>query len=471
MVKNLLNRELKVLSIGIPTFAQTLREQGCDVVEEDWKPSYHYDFQTMKKLAHYEREIEEGNQKAVEKIFSSEPVLMDIKYAYEAFPCMDRYTVGHAGPPIAWADMSHPLKGAILCVIQYEGLAKNDLEAEKLVKEGRIKLVPNHHLGAVGPMTGMLSYSMPLFEVVNAAHGNTAYSTFNEGLGKVLRFGAGGAEVLERLRWFRDDFAPLMKEAVRILGGINLKVVISKALAMGDEMHQRNIAASAVFLKTILPGLLKCTAGKEAILPAVNFLTGNEQFFLNLAMAASKAVMDTCRDIPYCSLVTAMCRNGTEFGIRVSALGDEWFRSPALMPEGLYFPGFSKEDANPDMGDSAIIETLGIGGFAMGAAPAVVKFLGMGSTGQAYRITNEMKKITVRENCQFQIPGMNFSGLPTGIDIRKVTEKRILPVINTGIAHKEAGIGQIGAGVVNAPIMCFEKALRRFVQELPEFPE
>ena len=406
--------------------------------------------------------IDDANREALTRINSAEPELTDIVYAYEVIPEMDRFTVGHAGPPLKWEDMCGPLKGAVLGALVYEGTAADLTEAEALVQAGKIKFVSNHAIGCVGPMTGMITYSMPLYQVRNKTFGNTAYCTFNEGLGKVMRFGANDETVIARLKWLEGSLAPAMKKALALSGPVSLKVLMAKALDMGDEMHQRNIAASSLFVRTMLPALVRVVEDAEELARITDFITGNDQFFLNIAMAAGKAIMDPVKHIPYCTVVTAMSRNGTNFGIKVSALGDQWLEAPVNMPVGLYFPGYSEKDANPDIGDSAITETFGIGGFAMGAAPAVVRFVGAGSAADAAQYTRDMGEITVGRSETFAMSTMDFIGTPTGIDIRRVVETGILPVINTGMAHKQPGVGQVGAGVVRAPMACFTQALEAF---------
>ncbi len=406
--------------------------------------------------------IDQANAEALARMNRAEPVLVDIKYAGEVAPELDGRTIGHAGPPIRWEDMCGPMKGAVMGAAVYEGMARTLEEAAEKVQTGAIRLVSNHSLGCVGPMTGMITRSMPLWEVKNETFGNYAYSTFNEGLGKVMRFGANGPEVLERLKWMETVLAPHLKKAIAHAGPIPLKVIMAKALAMGDEMHQRNIAASALIAQELIPPLVHVTEDRAALERMTTFMIGNVQFFLNLAMAAAKATMDPVKNIPHCSVVTAMSRNGTNFGIKISALGDEWFEAPVLMPKGLYFPGYSEKDANPDMGDSAIMETLGVGGFSMAAAPAVIRFVGAASAGEALEYSREMQEITVGTSESYVIPIMDFVGTASGIDIRKVVETGILPVINTGMAHKEPGVGQVGAGIVKAPMDCFIKALYAF---------
>ena len=302
--------------------------------------------------------------------------------------------------------------------------------------------------------------------VENRAFGNRAYCTLNEGLGKVMRFGGNDAEVLGRLRWLRDDFGPLLGAALRHCGGIELKQLVARGLTMGDEMHQRNVACSSLLLRLLGPPLAATSESAAVLERSLAFIGGNDQFFLNVAMAMGKAIMDPVRDIEASTVVTAMSRNGTDFGIRVSGTGDTWFTAPVEMPEGLYFPGYGPEDANPDMGDSTIVETIGLGGFAMAAAPAVAGFVGAGLPSEAANFTRTMREITVGENPEWTIPGMDYTPVPTAIDVRAVVSTGIAPTINTGIAHREPGVGQVGAGVVRAPMACFEQALRGFAERM-----
>ena len=399
--------------------------------------------------------IEQANKEALRRILSGEPELIDVCPAGELIPELDDHSIGHAGPPIAWKEMCGPMQGAIMGAAVYEGMASTLEEAAEMAASGKIHFISNHSMHCVGPITR----SMPLWVVRNKTFGNYAYSTFNEGIGKVMRFGANSTEVIDRLRWIQNDLGPAMKRVLQESGPISLKLIISRALAMGDEMHQRNVAASSLLTRELAPYLANVVEDPAKRFKILSFLSTNDQFFLNLAMAAGKATMDPVRDIPHCSVVTAMSRNGTNFGIQVSALGDRWFQAPACMPVGLYFPGYSEADANPDMGDSAICETFGIGGFAMASSPAVVRFVGAGNISSAMKYSRDMMEITVGENDAYVMPTMDFTGTGTGIDIRKVIETGILPVINTGMAHKKPGVGQVGAGVVKPPMECFEQAL------------
>jgi hypothetical protein len=348
----------------------------------------------------------------------------------------------------------------------FEGWAKDLDDAAAKAASGTFPLHPNHHFGAVGPMTGMTTRSQPLLVVENKTFGNRAYCALNEGLGKVMRFGGNDAEVLDRLRWIRDVLGPALGRAVRDIGGVSLKPLIARGLTMGDEMHQRNVACSSLLLRELAPALSRTAKSSDELVACLSFIGRNDQFFLNFAMAMGKALADPARNIKASSVVTAMSRNGTDFGIRVSGTGDRWFTAPVEMPVGLYFPGFSERDANPDMGDSAIVETIGLGGFSMAAAPAVVGYIGAGRASEAAAFTRTMSEIVVGPNPAWTIPAMDFAGVPTGIDIRLVVETGLVPTINTGIAHRQPGVGQVGAGVVKAPLKCFEDALVVFAETM-----
>ena len=410
--------------------------------------------------------IEEANQQATKRMVAGDPVLVDVIPAAEAIPALKERMILHAGPPIEWGRMCGPMRGAIMGIAVFEGWADDLADAESKAAAGEFEFHPNHHFDAVGPMTGMTTVSQSLMVVENKTFGNRAYCAINEGLGKVMRFGGNDAEVLERLRWLSDDFGPALGRALRHMNGVPLKSLVARGLTMGDEMHQRNVACSGLTLRALSPALAATSSDNEALAKALAFMGGNDQFFLNIAMAMGKSIMDPVCDIEGASVVTAMCRNGTDFGIRVSGTGDTWFTAPVEMPEGLYFPGFTEKDANPDMGDSTIVETVGLGGFAMGAAPAVAGFVGAGASSEAGNYTRTMLEIAITENPEWTIPSMDYLGVPTGIDIRLVVETGLTPTINTGIAHKEPGVGQVGAGVVRAPMACFEQALLAFADRL-----
>ena len=405
--------------------------------------------------------IAAANAAALERLLGADPWLVD-----DVIPALDGRVLLHAGPPIAWESMCGPLRGAVAGAIVYEGWAGDLASAERLAAGGGVEFHPNHHFGAVGPMTGITSRSMPLMVVENRAGGNRSLCAINEGLGKVMRFGGNDAEVLARLAWLRDDFGPVLGAALREHGGVKLRALVARGLTMGDEMHQRNVACSSLLVRELAPALARTCTDPARLAAALAFMGGNDQFFLNVAMAMGKAITDPASGIEAASVVTAMCRNGTEFGIRMSATGERWFTAPVEMPEGLYFPGFSAADANPDIGDSAIVETIGLGGFAMAASPAVAGFVGAGSAASALDFTRRMGEVTVGRNPEWTIPALDFAGVPTGIDVRKVVASGLAPTINTGIAHREPGIGQVGAGVVRAPMACFEQALRALAAAL-----
>src|SRR5699024_8212783 len=354
--------------------------------------------------------------------------------------------------------------GAIL----FEEWADDEATARKMLENDEITLIPCHHVNAVGPMGGITSMNMPVLVVENRENGNEAYCQMNEGIGAVMRFGAYNEQVINRLHWMKDVLGPVLGEAIRSLeDGMNVIVLIAIAIAMGDEFHQRNIASSYAFLRDIAPVISSLDhIDNEKRTEVIQFLSDTDQFFLNVAMATGKAMMDAARTIQSGTVVTAMTRNGNQFGIRIAGMGDEWFTRPVNTPQGLYFTAYSADDANPDMGDSAITETIGVGGMAMIAAPAVTRFVGTGGFDDALQTSNEMTEITIGENPNFAIPTWNFKGAVLGIDARKVVETGSTPVINTGIAHKVAGFGQIGAGTVHPPIECFEKAITAYAEKL-----
>ncbi len=463
---------MKAINVGVPTFAQALVAQGAAVEQVDWRPPGRGDPAVAARLARLwgDPAVEAANREAWDRLTSAEPVLVDLRPAGEVVPGMTRDTILHAGPPIAWERMCGPMRGAVIGALLYEGLARDEREVAALAASGAVRFDPCHHHRAVGPMAGVTSASMPVYVVEERTRGGRAYVNLNEGLGKVLRYGAYSQDVLDRLRWLERILAPPLARAIQASGGVELRPILAEALHMGDEGHNRNRAAGGQFLKLMAPYLAALDPPAADLAGVLRFMADNQHFTLQLSMASCKAALDAADGVPGSTLVTAMARNGVEFGIRLSGLPGRWFTAPAAVPEGLWFPGYSAADANPDVGDSAITETAGLGGFAMAAAPAIVQFVG-GTVDDALRYTREMYEITLGENPVYQVPALGFRGTPTGIDLRLVLQTGIQPLINTGVAHREPGIGQIGAGLVRAPWECFVDALAAIDAESRAAPQ
>ncbi|MDH3714363.1 MAG: DUF1116 domain-containing protein [Gammaproteobacteria bacterium] len=459
--------DLEVINVGIPAFADNIRASGAPAVNLEWRPPGDGDPDVARALATLinRESVEAGNQTAFARYRGAQPVLEGVAAAGETVPGMGERTILHSGPPIDWTRMCGPVRGAIVGAVLYESWAADAARADALIESGEVVLEPCHQHGAVGPMAGIISPSMPVWIVTNTAHGNKAYSNLNEGLGKVLRFGANSPEVLDRLRWMGTVLGPALARMLEQMGGLELKPLMAQALHMGDEIHNRNAAASSLLFRRLMPAALKSGIAHEELEAVTDFITGNDHFFLNISMAACKSMLDAASGVAGSSLVTAMARNGVEFGIRLSGCGDRWFTTAAPVVDGLYFAGYSTADAAPDLGDSSITETAGVGGFAMAAAPAIVQFVG-GSPDDAISSTNEMTHITLGRNEAFTLPPLDFVGTPAGIDARKVVDTGITPVINTGIAHREPGVGQIGAGITRAPLACFTQAVVSLAESL-----
>src|SRR2546421_11618305 len=453
----LFSAPLHIINVGADLFADPLASQGAPLTRVAWQPAAGNTDTALSMLLGDER-VDRANQDSVQRMITARPRLMDVRPAREAIPGMHSHLLLHAGPPITWERMAGPLRGAIIGALLYEGLATDIAAAEQLAASGEISFAPCHHYNAVGPMAGVVSASMPVQIIEEPVYGHQTFSTLNEGLGKVLRYGANSPDVLAKLRWMEQVLGPALARAVHAAGGIELQSITAQALQMGDECHNRNKAATSLFAREIAPYLVETGNSGEETVSVLRYMHGNDFAYLNLAMAMCKALLLAAHGIAFSSVVTTMARNGTDFGIRVSGLGDRWFVAPAQQIKGLYFSGFSEEDANPDIGDSAITETAGIGGFAMATAPAIVQFIG-GTPADALRYTLEMYDITVAEESQYQLPPLGFRGSPVGIDIRQVARQHLLPIINTGIAHRLPGIGQVGAGVVSPPMECFSAAV------------
>jgi hypothetical protein len=463
---SLLAGDPRVLNVGADLFAESLRAQAVDVRTVDWRPPLEgaaYDLPRV--LADPRRGA--ANATAVERMLAVSARLVDVVPAGEVLG-LGPTDYLHAGPPIGWERGSGPLRGALIGAALFEGVADDPADAERQLATGSsITLAPCHSRSAVGPMAGIVSRSMWLFVLEDEASGRRSYCSMNEGLGKVLRYGAYGPEVIERLRWMSAVLGPLLQTAVRAHGPLDVSAVLAQMVQMGDEAHNRNRAGTLMFLRELLPALIASGAAAGAVAEVARFIAGNDHFFLNLAMPACKLALDAARNVPGSTMVVAMARNGTDFGIQVSGTGDRWFTGPALVPDGLYLGDYGPADANPDNGDSAITETAGLGGFAMAAAPAIVRFVG-GTVADALATTSRMYEITLAEHPTFSIPVLEFRGTPCGIDVTKVVRTGILPQINTGMAGRVAGTGQVGAGLVTPPASVFPDALRALAAAAPD---
>jgi hypothetical protein len=409
-------------------------------------------------------DIEKANTEATQRMMEARPIATTMAKAIDVVPGMRENILLHAGPPVTWERMAGPMKGAMMGALIFEGKAKNAEDAEKMLKSGKIEFAPCHELMCTGPMAGVISPSMLVYVVENQTHQIKCFSNLNEGRGKVLRMGAYSQEVLDKLRWMESTLGPTIKAALEAIGGIDLRAILSKALHMGDDGHNRLDAASLLWTTQLAPYITKTAKDTATAFDTIKFLGDNALTILNPVMAGCKSMTAAGHNVEGSTIVTIMSRNGTDFGIKVSGLGDKWFTAQSPIVKALYFPGFKESDACRDIGDSVITETAGIGGFAMAAAPALVSFIG-GVPKDAINTTLDMYEITFAEHKYFTIPYLEFRGTPTGIDIRKVVEKQITPRVNTGVAHKDPGVGQVGAGVVSAPMSLFEDALVAFAEK------
>ncbi len=454
----------RVLTAGAGLLADSVEQQAVETVRVDWQPPVGDAGSLAAVMADPRRRA--ANAQALDAMLAAEAHLVDVRPASEALG-LEAGTFLHAGPPVSWEQASGPMRGALIGAMLLEGLAADPDEAERKLAAGDgVRWEPCHHRGAVGPMAGVVTPSMWVFELRDDSQGNTSWCTLNEGLGKVLRYGAYGPEVIDRLRWMSDVLGPLLQQAVRSGGPVDIRAIIGQMVQMGDEGHNRNRAGTLMFLREVLPGMIDSGRPSAEVAEAVRFVSGNDHFFLNLVMPACKLQTRAAAGIPGSTVVTVMARNGTDFGIQTSGTGDQWFTAPALTPDGLYLGSYGPEDANPDIGDSAITETAGIGGLAMATAPAIVRFVG-GSVPDALATTQRMYDITVGENPAFAIPILEFRGSPTGIDVTAVVRSGVLPQINTGMAGRVPGTGQVGAGLVTPPMECFTQALDALAAQAP----
>jgi len=457
MMTELLRRDPQLITAGADLFADAAQSQAARVTRVDWAPPMAGTTEDLDAVL-ADRRRAEANALAVQRMLSVRAMVVDVVPAADALGLGPKELL-HAGPPITWERASGPMRGALMGAALFENLVTDPEQVADLVRRGEITLDPCHHHNAVGPMAGVISPSMWVFVIADPASGHRTYCSLNEGLGKVLRYGAYSAEVITRLRWMSAVLGPVLQAAIRANGPIDVTAILAQMVQMGDEAHNRNRAGTLMLLRELMPAVIESGFPSADLAEAARFVAGNDHFFLNLAMPGCKLALDAARDIPGSTMVVAMARNGTDFGIQVSGTGNQWFTGPAQVPEGLFLGDFGPEDANPDIGDSAITETAGLGGFAMAAAPAIVRFVG-GTVADALANTRRMYEITLAEHTMFSVPVLDFRGTPAGIDVTLVVRTGILPQINTGMAGKLAGTGQVGAGLVTPPAEIFPAALR-----------
>ncbi|WP_205471153.1 DUF1116 domain-containing protein [Nocardioides sp. SYSU D00038] len=451
-----------VVSVGADLFADAVAGQAVDVSRVEWRPPMPGTEADLATVA-ADPLRRDANERALAAMLGVTAHLVDVVPAANALG-LEPGQFLHAGPPIAWARASGPLRGALMGGAALEGLVDDPDDAVALFESGRtVSLEPCHHRGAVGPMAGVVTPSMWMFVLEDLETGRRTHCSLNEGLGKVLRYGAYSPEVITRLRWMGDVLGPLLQAAVRATGPVDVTGILTQMLQMGDEAHNRNRAGTLMLLRDLAPAMVGTGHDGAAVAEALRFVGGNDHFFLNLAMPACKLALDAARGIEGSTMVVAMARNGTDFGIQVAGTGEEWFTGPAQLADGLFLGDYGPEDANPDIGDSAITETAGIGGFAMATAPAIVRFVG-GTVPDALATTRRMHEITLGENPRWSVPVLDFQGTPSGIDVTRVCRTAILPQINTGMAGREAGVGQVGAGLVTPPSEIFPLALARLAE-------
>ena len=460
---SILTDELSVINAGLPLIVEGV--PAAQVTQLDWRPPAFGDADVARLALTLDNEVTDAaNAVAIAKVHAVKPQLTRIRPAREVMPGIaEGRTLLHAGPPIEVERMCGPMRGALIGTTLFEGWADNADDALRMLDSGEIAVAPCHHHGAVGPMAGVIAPSMPVLVATDFDDGRQAFASLNEGLGKVLRFGAYDSEVITRLTWMRDVLGPVLDRTLEKYGPIDVTSLIGQALSMGDEGHNRNVAATSLLARRLAPTIAELEPNSDSV-AVLAFLAGNDHFALNISMAAAKLALDAAIGVENSTLVTAMARNGVEFGLRVAGSGTEWFTTPVGPADGLFFPGFGPDDANPDLGDSAITETLGLGGFAMAASPAITQFVG-GTPNDALAATRSMRRITLGPHPAYPLPPLNFAGTPSGIDVLKVLDTGVLPLINTGIAHKEAGVGQIGAGIVTAPSEVFLKAARFLAEQ------
>jgi hypothetical protein len=463
-------KRIAAVNVGLPSFAEAIRAQGASVVDVDWRPPAGGDADTVRALERlwgvHAARVAEANDEAVGRIESATPRAVAVARAGDVLPVLGERTLIHSGTAIEWERVCDPQRRALVAACLFEEWAQDREQAASLLASGRIALAPGNEHNHVGPMTGVCSPSMPVWVVQDEASGVRAYSTINEGPGRTLWFGVGDDEAVDRLRFFRDELGPLLAKLLEREGPIDVFSLAAQGLQMGDELHMRSQATGNLLIRNLLAGF--AALGGER---AARFVAGNHHFFLNLTMAAAKCASLAAVGVAGSTVVTLMARNGTDTGIQLAGLPARWFLAPAApVQDALLREGYTEDDAALDIGDSAVIECIGLGGMAVAAAPSVAAFFG-GGAADALARTELMSQITARRSRRFTIPSLDFAGSPVGIDARLAAELGVTPQITTGVLHATSGAGQIGAGVAHQPLEPFCAAVIALAHELDTMAE
>lgn len=403
-------------------------------------------------------ERERANAVAVERICGADPVLVDVRPAGEVVPGFSANTILTSGASLEWDQYRGGQRAAVLGGAMFEGLATSEEDAEAAIRAGEILVRPCQPYACAGSLAGVYTASMPVLVVENAATGNRAFCNLFEGVSPHrLNYGVYNDEVRRSLLFLGDAIGPLLGEAIRFLGGIPLAPLMRRALHMGDELHSRNTAATLLFTRELVPALVELDGSRHTdVIAAFDYLRSSDYFFLRLSMAASKAAADAAHGVEGSSVVTGMVFNCRDFAIRVSGLGDEWFRGPLPVKFGAkLFEGHREEEIEFMGGESTLNETVGLGGFAQAAAFPLQDYQG-GTPERMVEANLAMYDITVAEHPDFRIPFLGFRGVPVGIDVYLVGSTGITPVLDIGIAGSSGG--QIGAGSFRAPLEPFVAA-------------
>jgi Protein of unknown function (DUF1116) len=456
-----LPERVRAVNVGLPLFGEAIRDQGAEAVDVDWRiPAGGQDrlVAALTRLygRHAER-VDRANREAVRRLDEGVALLVEVGPAAELVPGMGRRTILHPGPPLAWERFCDPLRRSVLAAVMAEGWAATLQDAEALVAAEGVELEPANHHHAVVPMASAVGPSAPVFAVESRSGSSRAFSGLNQGPGRTPWYGVDAPEAVDRLRFLRDAAGPVLAAAVRRSGPVDVLSLAGQGLQMGDDGHLRTQASTNLLIRHLLPHLAE--VGGPDLVAVARFLSENHLFFLNLVMAAAKLLTDWAGEVAGASVVTGMARNGTTFGVRLAETGRRWFVAPApAVEQALFHAGYGPADGAPDIGDSAVLELVGLGGAAAAASPAVAAFLG-GGMARAAAATEAMGRICLGRSARFKLPFLDQRGSPVGVDLRKVVETGVTPSINTGILHRSAGTGQVGAGVASAPLACFEQAL------------
>ncbi len=388
-----------------------------------------------------------ADQESFNRLCESNPAWVGMVTAEQAID-LPQTTLLHAGPPFASVgSVTQPILNSACIAAVFEGLAADFDEAETKIFAGDILLKPAQDFGVVTPLAAVVSSTMPLHHITDLNRPQIqAYAPINGGSRPAMRLGIRSKDVLDHIRWLNGPFASWIASGLQ--QPIELIPLAVAALKQGDDCHGYTPEGGRLMMseleKNISDGIGDTDTRK--------FIESSPSLFLNLWMAASKCMMMSASGVLESSFITAIAGNGLETGIQIAALPGRWFQTSAQPPSGRFDVDLPESRALPAIGDSAVVEGLGLGAMAIHLSPVQQNNLGEFLPADYS---------SVKENLLTGIhPGFSDLDCQLGLTARAADQLNRGPVIGLGILDKNGEKGRLGGGIYRMPVDVFKQAVQ-----------